>query len=72
MSSTDAVAVADVDQRPQHVDDVRGLAVGLDQRLGEIVAAAAEVQRSYRMPAPFTSLRPTRRLNFMRPTADRS
>ena len=39
-----AVAVADVDQRAQHVDDVGGLAELLDQALGEVVAAALEVQ----------------------------
>ena len=41
-----AVAVADVDQRAQHVDDVGGVALLLDERLGEVVAAAAEVQRA--------------------------
>ena len=40
-----AVAVADVDQRAQHVDDVGGLPVLPDQRPGELVAAAPEVQR---------------------------
>jgi hypothetical protein len=39
-----AVAVSDIDQRAQHVDDVRGGAVLRDQRLRHIVGAAAEVQ----------------------------
>jgi len=39
-----AVAVADVDQRAQHVDDVGRVGVLLDQRPGEVVAAAREVQ----------------------------
>jgi small ligand-binding sensory domain FIST len=39
-----AVAVADVDQGAQHIDDVRRLAVLLDQGLREVVAAALEMQ----------------------------
>jgi hypothetical protein len=45
-----ALAVADTDQRLQHVDDVLARQV----------------------PSPVISSRPRRRLNFMRPTADRS
>src|SRR6185437_14678829 len=38
-----AVTVTDVDQHLQHIEDVGGLAVRLDQPLGGLVAAGAEV-----------------------------
>ena len=64
-----AMTVLDVDQHLQHVEDVGGFALLLDQR-----SATASSLRSlkylwsYSTPGPRISLRPTRRLNFIRPT----
>ena len=68
-----ATTVADLGQDLDHVQDVGGVADA--RRPGAWTlrrCARRSTWRSYSTEAPVTSLRPTRRLNFIRPTPDRS
>ena len=68
-----AVAVADVAQLLDDVEDVRASRRAVRRSFFENSSVRfAKCAWSYRMPGPVISSRPTRRLNFMRPTADRS
>jgi len=66
-----AVAVADVDEHLS-VENVRSFAVRRNQLLRVLVRTSSEVLVVVQNACARISLRPTRRLNFMRPTAERS
>ena len=68
-----AATVADLGQYLDRVEDVRRVAeVGDAGACDSSSLRSAKYLASYSTEAPVTSLRPMRRLNFIRPTPDRS